>query len=103
MGKKKNLSESESGSDLEKMGRNGKNKKVKASDIYSSSSSGGEEQVRRKSSSSSSSSSSVSSISSGESDTERNKSKKVVKKARNIESREELERIRLSRFKLDKF
>jgi len=101
--KKKNLSESESGSDLEKMGKSSKHKKMKASDIYSSSSSGGEEQVRRKSSSSSSSSSSVSSISSGESDTERHKSKKVVKKARNIETREELEKIRLSRFKLDKF
>lgn len=100
--KKKNLSESESGSDLEKMGKS-KQKKMKASDIYSSSSSGGEEQVRRKSSSSSSSSSSVSSISSGESDTERHKSKKVVKKAKNIETREELEKIRLSRFKLDKF
>jgi len=100
--KKKNLSESESGSDLEKMGKS-KQKKMKASDIYSSSSSGGEEQVRRKSSSSSSSSSSVSSISSGESDTERHKSKKIVKKAKNIETREELEKIRLSRFKLDKF
>jgi len=99
---KKSLSGSESGSDLEKMGKNSK-KKMKASDIYSSSSSGGEEQVRRKSSSSSSSSSSVSSISSGESDTERHKSKKVVKKAKNIETREELEKIRLSRFKLDKF
>merc|ERR1712142_225760 len=76
---------------------------MKASDIYSSSSSGGEEQVGRKTSSSSSSSSSVSSISSGESDTERHKSKKVVKKAKNIETREELEKIRLSRFKLDKF
>merc|ERR1711973_4615 len=54
-------------------------KKMKASDIYSSSSSGGEENERRRSSSSSSSSSSVSSISSGESDTERHKSKKVVK------------------------
>jgi len=101
--KKKNLSESESGSDLEKIGKSSKNKKMKASDIYSSSSSGGEEQVRRKSSSSSSSSSSVSSISSGESDTERHKSKKVVKRAKNIETREELEKIRLSRFKLDKF
>ena len=79
-----------------------KKKKMKASDIYSSSSSGGEEE-RRRSSSSSSSSSSVSSISSGESDTERHKSKKVVKKAKTIESREDLEKIRLSRFKLDKF
>ena len=75
---------------------------MKASDIYSSSSSGGEEE-RRRSSSSSSSSSSVSSISSGESDTERHKSKKVVKKAKTIDSREDLERIRLSRFKIDKF
>ena len=74
------------------------------SDIYSSSSSDNEKEVRRKSSSSSSSSSSsVSSISSGESDTERHKSNKVVKKARVIESRAELEKIRLSRFKIDKF
>jgi len=98
--KPKTLSGSESGSDLEKMG---KSKKMKASDIYSSSSSGGEETRRRSSSSSSSSSSSVSSISSGESDTERHKSKKVVKKAKNIDSREELEQIRLSRYKVDKF
>ena len=49
------------------------------------------------------SSRSVSSISSGESDTERHKSNKVVKKARVIESRAELEKIRLSRFKIDKF
>ena len=55
------------------------------------------------SSSSSSSSSSVSSISSGESDTERHESNKVVKKARVIDSRLELEKIRLSRFKIDKF
>lgn len=76
---------------------------MKASDIYSSSSSGGEETRRKSSSSSSSSSSSVSSISSGESDTERHKSKKVVKRAKNIDTREELEKIRLSRFKIDKF
>ena len=75
-----------------------------SSDIYSSSSSDGEKEVRRKSSSSSSSSSSsVSSISSGESDTERHESNKVVKKARVIDSRLELEKIRLSRFKIDKF
>merc|ERR1719494_1803941 len=94
-----------SGSDLEKIGGSSKNKKMlKASDIYSSSSSDGEKEVRRKSSSSSSSSSSsVSSISSGESDTERHESNKVVKKARVIESRAELEKIRLSRFKIDKF
>ena len=45
----------------------------------------------------------MSSISTGESDTERHKSNKVVKKARVIESRAELEKIRLSRFKIDKF
>jgi len=104
--KNKKRTESGSGSDLENMGKSGKNKKLKASDIYSSSSSdgGGNNEVRRKSSSSSSSSSSsVSSISSGESDTERHKSKKIVKKAKVIELREELEKIRLSRFKIDKF
>ena len=58
---------------------------------------------RKSSSSSSSSSSSVSSISSGESDTERHKSNKVVKKARVIDTRAELEKIRLFRFKIDKF
>lgn len=40
------------------------------------------------------SSSSVSSVSGGESDTERQNSKKTVKKAINIETREELEKIR---------
>ena len=45
----------------------------------------------------------MSSISSGESDTERHESNKVVKKARVIDSRLELEKIRLSRFKIDKF
>jgi len=106
--KSKNLSESESGSDLEKLGKknsSSKKKILKASDIYSSSSDedGKGEDRRKSSSSSSSSSSSVSSISSGESDTERQKSKKVVKKARSIETVEELERIRLSRYKLEKF
>lgn len=97
--RKKKHSGSESGSD--DMGKS--KKKMKASDIYSSSSSGGEENERRRSSSSSSSSSSVSSVSSGESDTERHKSNKVVKKAKTIESKEDLERSRLSRFKIDKF
>ena len=77
-------------------------KMLKASEIYSSSSSGGEEK-RRKTSSSSSSSSSYHSSSSGESDTERLKSKKVVKKAQAIDTMSDLEKIRLSRFKMDKF
>lgn len=97
--KKKKHSGAESGSD--DLARS--KKKMKASDIYSSSSSGGEENERRRSSSSSSSSSSVSSVSSGESDTERHKSNKVVKKAKTIESKEDLEKSRLSRFKIDKF
>ena len=99
--KEKKHKKRHNGSDSDSESRKSK-KKMKASDIYSSSSSGGEDE-RRKTSSSSSSSSSVSSISSGESDTERHKSKKVVKKARTIETREDLEKIRLSRFKLDKF
>jgi len=78
--------------------------KRKASEIYSSSSDdGANEERRRSSSSSSSSSSSTSSGSSGESDTERHKSKKVVKKALNVTSKEDLEKIRLSRYKIDKF
>ena len=97
--KKKKHSSSDSGSD--DLGKS--KKKMKASDIYSSSSSGGEENERRRSSSSSPSSSSVSSVSSGESDTERHKSNKVVKKAKTIESKEDLEKIRLSRYKIDKF
>jgi len=99
---KKNISDSESGSDYEKLGK-GKNKKnvLKASEIYSSSSSDDGGDVRRKTSSSSSSDSS--SESGGESDTERQNSKKTVKKALNIETKEEIEKIRLSRFKLDKF
>jgi len=84
------------------LGGNKKKGKLKASEIYSSSSSDEDRGVRRKSSSSSKSSSSVSSVSGGESDTERQNSKKTVKKAINIETREELEKIRLSRFKLDK-
>ena len=55
------------------------------------------------SSSSSSSSSSYHSSSSGESDTERHSSKKVVKKSQVLESIHDLERIRLSRWRLDKF
>jgi len=101
--KRKKKADSSSGSDMEKLARGDQKKKMKASEIYSSSSSEAEE--RRRSSSSSSSSSSVSS-SSGESDTERldsHKSKKIVKKARNIETIKDLERIRLSRHKLDKF
>ena len=104
--KKKHRGDSGSGSDLEKIGGSSKSgHKLKASDIYSSSDSDGDKgEVRRKSSSSSSSSSSsVSSISSGESDTERHKSNKTVKRARVIQTKEELEKIRLSRFKVDKF
>jgi len=94
-------SDSASGSDYEKLGKKKKGKNVlKARDIYSSSSSDEGGDVRRKTSSSSSSSSSQSS---GESDTERQNTKKTVKKAMNIETLQELEKIRLSRFKLDKF
>jgi len=101
--KPKKLTDSESGSDYEKLGRNKKKGKLKASEIYSSSSSDEDRGVRRKSKSPSSSSSSVSSVSDGESDTERQNNKKTVKRAINIETREELEKIRLSRFKMDKF
>lgn len=94
---KKNQSESESGSDYEKMGRKKKKNVLKASEIYSSSSSDDGNNVRRETSSSSSSSSS------GESETERHNSKKIVKKAINIETKDELEKIRLSRYKMDKF
>jgi len=92
-------------SDIEKLASNQANKKVlKASDVYSSSSDEGKgEERRRSSSSSSSSSSSVSSISSGESDTERHTSKKLVKKAQIVDSQEQLESIRLSRHKIEKF
>ncbi|XP_023324636.1 RNA polymerase-associated protein RTF1 homolog [Eurytemora carolleeae] len=101
---RKKESESESGSDYEKLGRRKKKKVLKASEIYSSSSSDDGDNVRRKTSSEHSSSS-VSSISEsgGESDTERQNSKKTVKKAMHLDTVEELEKIRLSRFKLDKF
>merc|ERR1719495_3034947 len=74
-------------------------KLLSVSEIYSSSSDA--EGGRRRSSSSSSSS--YHSSSSGESDTERHSSKKVVKKSQVLESIHDLERIRLSRWKLDKF
>merc|ERR1712142_966808 len=83
--------------DYEKMGRKKKKNVLKASEIYSSSSSDDGNNVRRETSSSSSSSSS------GESETERHNSKKIVKKAINIETKDELEKIRLSRYKMDKF
>ena len=101
--KRKKESSGSDNSDMEKLA---KKKKSKAADIYSSSSDSdhkGEERRRSSSSSSSSSSSGSGSESSGESDTERHSSKKVVKKAANVEAREDLEKIRLSRFKLDKF
>ena len=41
--------------------------------------------------------------SSGESDTERHSSKKTVKKIESVDNKGDLEKIRLSRFKLDKF
>ena len=78
-----------------------KKKTLRVSEIYSSSSDG--EGERRRSSSSSSSSSSYHSSSSGESDTERHSSKKVVRKTQVLESIHDLERIRVSRWKLDKF
>ena len=77
-------------------------KLLSVSEIYSSSSDA-EGGRRRSSSSSSSSSSSYHSSSSGESDTERHSSKKVVKKSQVLESIHDLERIRLSRWRLDKF
>jgi len=99
-GKKKRV-DSGSDSDMEKLAKCGnKNKKLKASEIYSSDSDSGNGERRKSSSSSSSSSSSGSS---GESDTERHKSKKVVKKALNVTCKEDLEKIRLSRYKIDKF
>ena len=79
----KQLSDSGSDADLEKIGKGSKSSnKIKASDIYSSLSS---------------------SSSSGESDTERHMSKKVIMKAKMVDSLEDLEKIRLSRFKMDKF
>ena len=79
-----------------------KKKTLRVSEIYSSSSDceGGR---RRSSSSSSSSSSSYHSSSSGESDTERHSSKKVVKKTQVLHSIHDLEKIRVSRWKMDKF
>lgn len=103
---KKKSRDFELGSDLEKLTReqSSKKQKLKASDVYSSSSDDGKgEERRRSSSSSSSSSSSVSSISSGESDTERHTSKKLVKKAQILEKLGDLEQIRLSRHKMEKF
>lgn len=101
--RKKKRMNSESDSDMEKLAKSGrKNKKMKASEIYSSDSDSAKEE-RRRSDTSSSSSSSSSSGSSGESDTERHKSKKVVKKALNVACKEDLEKIRLSRYKIDKF
>lgn len=99
--KKTNENDSSSSSDMEKLARRDgkKKKKMKASEIYSSSSDSGAGKRRSSSSSSSSSKSS----SSGESDTERLNTKKVVKKAQLIETSGDLERIRLSRHKLDKF
>jgi len=79
-----------------------KKKTMTVSEIYSSSSEG-EGERRRSSSSSSSSSSSYHSSSSGESDTERHSSKKVVRKTQVLESIHDLERIRVSRHKLEKF
>jgi len=101
---KKKRKKDESGSDNSDMEKLAKKQKSKAADIYSSSSdSDANEERRRSSSSSSSSSSGSASESSGESDTERHSSKKVVKKATNVETKGDLEKIRLSRFKLDKF
>ena len=100
--KRKKESSGSDNSDMEKLAK--KSKKSKAADIYSSSSDSDNKNERRRSSSSSSSSSSGSgSESSGESDTERHSSKKIVKKAANVEDIGDLEKIRLSRFKLDKF
>jgi len=101
---KKKRKKDESGSDNSDMEKLAKKQKSKAADIYSSSSdSDANEERRRSSSSSSSSSSGSASESSGESDTERHSSKKVVKKATNVETKGDLEKIRISRFKLDKF
>ena len=101
--KRKKDSGSSDNSDMEKLAKNRK-KKSKVTDIYSSSSeSEGDRRRRRSSSSSSSSSSQSGSESSGESDTERHSSKKHVQKAVNIETLSELDSIRLSRHKLDRF
>jgi len=101
--KRKKESSGSDNSDMEKLAK--KSKKSKAADIYSSSSDSdaGKNERRRSSSSSSSSSSGSGSQSSGESDTERHSSKKTVKKIELVENKGDLEKIRLSRFKLDKF
>ncbi len=101
--KRKKESSGSDNSDMEKLAK--KSKKSKAADIYSSSSDSdaGKNERRRSSSSSSSSSSGSGSQSSGESDTERNSSKKTVKKIESVDNKGDLEKIRLSRFKLDKF
>ena len=99
--KRKKESESSDNSDMEKLAKHRK-KKSKATDIYSSSSDS-EGGKRRRSSSSSSSSSDSGSLSSGESDTERHSSNKRVQKISNIETVGELDKIRLSRYKLDRF
>jgi len=103
-GKKKREDSGSDSDDMRRLAKPGSNKRFKASETYTSSSDSGNGERRKSSSSSSSSSSSASSSgSSGESDTERHKSKKVVKKAINVTCKEDLEKIRLSRFKLDKF
>ena len=100
--KRKKESDSSDNSDMEKLAKHNK-KKSKVADIYSSSSDSDHGERRRSSSSSSSSSSNSDSLSSGESDTERHSSKKRVQKATHIETVMELDKIRLSRYKLDKF
>ena len=100
--KRKKDSGSSDNSDMEKLAKHRK-KKSKVADIYSSSSESDGGRRRRSSSSSSSSSSQSGSESSGESDTERHSSKKHVQKAVNIETLAELDSIRLSRHKLDRF
>jgi len=100
--KRKKDSGSSDNSDMEKLAKHRK-KKSKVADIYSSSSDSDHGERRRSSSSSSSSSSNSGSLSSGESDTERHSSKKRVHKVVHIETFMELDKIRLSRYKLDRF
>jgi len=96
--KRKKQDSSSSNSDLEKLSSKRSKKKSKGAQIYSSDSDSAQEARRRSSSSSSSSSRSSSSS------TEREKPKtKEIKALKPIESIEDLEKIRLSRFKLDKF
>jgi len=102
-GKNKREDSGSDSDDMRRLAKPGSNKRFKASETYTSSSDSGNGERRKSSSSSSSSSSASSSGSSGESDTERHKSKKVVKKAINVTCKEDLEKIRLSRFKIDKF